>query len=230
MQKILIEKSTLDFLNALSRNNNREWFKKNKDRYTTAQANVIAWLNELIVEMSKHDQLHTETGKEALYRIYNDVRFSTDKTPYNARFAGSLKRVKPQLRGGYYFWIKPGESRVGCGFTYPNPEDLRRIREDISLNYSDWNKLLRNKKIGSTFGTMQGERLKTAPKGFSKDHEAIELLRYKQFWFEKSFSDQEVLSKDFLRKVNDTYKNIRPFFDHMSEILTTDLNGISLIE
>src|SRR5688572_5791462 len=121
---MVIEKSTYDFLKALNRNNNREWFQRNKNRYQVSQENMICWVDALIEKMNGHDQLQTRSGKEALYRIYNDVRFSADKTPYHARFAGHLKRVKPYLRGGYYFWIKPGESRVGCGFTYPNPEDL----------------------------------------------------------------------------------------------------------
>lgn len=229
MPKVLIEKFTLDFLKSLKRNNSREWFQKNKDRYTAAQANVIQWLDALIAEMNQHDQLQTRTGKEALYRIYNDVRFSADKTPYNPRFAGHLKRVKPFLRGGYYFWIKPGESRVGCGFTYPSSEDLLRIRQDIDVNYDTWRKLLKSKKIQATFGAMQGDQVKTSPKGFPKDHAAIDLLRYKQFWFERSFTDQEVLSPNFLKEVNGTYKTIRPFFDYMTEVLTTDLNGESLL-
>jgi uncharacterized protein (TIGR02453 family) len=225
----MIEKSTLDFLRALARNNNREWFQKNKSRYLASQENIMSWLDVLIGEMNKHDQLQTKTGKESLYRIYNDVRFSADKTPYSPRFAGSFKRMKPQLRGGYYFWIKPGESKVGCGFTYPNPDDLKRIREDISFNYTDWNKLLRNKKITGAFGEMNGEQVKSAPRGFAKDHPAIELLRYKQFWFEHSFTDKDVLSPDFLKNVNKTYKSIRPFFDYMTDVLTNNANGESIL-
>ena len=227
---MVIEKSTLDFLKALSRNNDRAWFQKNKDRYTNSLTNVTTWLDELIGEMNKHDRIQTKSGKESLYRIYNDVRFSADKTPYNPRFAGHLKRVKPTLRGGYYFWIKPGESRVGCGFTYPNAEDLLRIRQDIDGNYTDWLKLLKSKKIQTVFGDMLGDQVKTAPRGFDKAHPAIELLRYKQFWFEHSFTDQEVLAKDFTKRVNETYKAIRPFFDYMSEVLTTDLNGESILK
>jgi uncharacterized protein (TIGR02453 family) len=220
-----IEKSTLDFLKTLARNNDREWFQKNKNRYTDSLTNVSSWLDELIAEMNKHDRIQTKSGKESLYRIYNDVRFSADKSPYNPRFAGHLKRVKPFLRGGYYFWLKPGESRVGCGFTYPNSADLLRIRQDIDLNADDWRKILKSKKIMSVFGEMGGDQVKTAPKGFPKDHPAIELLRFKQYWFEHSFTDQEVLAKDFLKRVNETYKAIRPFFDYMTEVLTTDLNG-----
>jgi uncharacterized protein (TIGR02453 family) len=229
MQNNLIEKSTFNFLKGLAQNNNREWFQKNKERYYSAQQNMISWLDDLITEMNKHDQLQTQQGKEALYRIYNDVRFSADKTPYNPRFAGNLKRLKPYLRGGYYFWIKPGNSRIGCGFTYPSPPDLLRIRQDIDHHYQEWKKLLAHKKLHSTFGSMQGERVKTTPKGFPKDHPAIDLLRFKQFWFEKSYTDNEVTSTNFLKQVNNDYKIIRPLFDYMSGVLTTDVNGAPVI-
>ena len=220
-----IEKSTFDFLKKLSKNNNRDWFASHKTDYLGAQENVIQFIDDLIGLMNQHDHIETPSGKKSLYRIYNDVRFSEDKTPYNPRFAGYLRRSKPQLRGGYYFWIKPGESRVGCGFVYPNPEDLLRTRQDIRDNNDTWRKLLKSTSIKKYFGKMDGEQVKTAPKGFDKDDPAIDLLRYKQYWFERSFSDQEVLSPKFVQEINKTYKAIRPFFDHMSEILTTNLNG-----
>ena len=222
---ITIGKQTLQFLKDLAKNNNREWFSENKSRYLQAQENMIAFLDQLVSKMNQHDRIETQSGKESLYRIYNDVRFSKDKTPYNPRFAGNLKRHKPMLRGGYYFWIKPGESRVGCGFTYPNAEDLLRIRQDININYKQWKLLLNSKAIQSVFGDMQGDQLKTVPRGFAKDHPAIDLLRFKQFWFEHSFTDKEVMADDFADQVNKTFKSIRPFFNHMSEVLTTDLNG-----
>ena len=220
-----IEKYTLVFLKDLAKNNNREWFSENKSRYLKSQDNVIQFLDQLIVKMNQHDRLETQSGKESLYRIYNDVRFSKDKTPYNPRFAGNFRRHKPLLRGGYYFWIKPGESRVGCGFTYPNAEDLLRIRKDIEINYKQWKRLLNSKAIQSTFCDMDGNQVKSAPRGFAKDHPAINLLRFKQYWFGRSFTDKEVIADDFLEQVNKTFKSIRPFFNHMSEVLTTDLNG-----
>jgi uncharacterized protein (TIGR02453 family) len=226
---MIIEKSTLNFLKALARNNNREWFNRHKDTYVQSQKNVTDFLDTLIAAMNRHDHLEIQSGKASLYRIYNDVRFSEDKTPYNPRFAGHFSRAKPHFRGGYYFWIKPGASRVGCGFTYPNAEDLLRIRQNIDLNHDDWRKLLKLRSIRTTFGSMEGDQVKTAPRGFGKDHPAIDLLRYKQFWFERSFTDEEVLSPGFLQIVNSTYKAIRPFFDYMSEVLTTDLNGVSTI-
>jgi uncharacterized protein (TIGR02453 family) len=225
----IIQPSTLDFLKRLSKNNNRDWFNAHKDQYIIAQENMIDFIEGLAARMSKHDHLETISAKKSLYRIYNDVRFSKDKSPYKPRFAGYLRRVKPMLRGGYYFWIKPGGSHIACGFSYPNAEDLKRVRMDILDNHKEWNKLLKLKSIQSTFGNMQGELVKTSPYGFPKDHPAIDLLRYKQYWFECSFTDKEVLSKDFLSNVNKAFKNIRPFFDHMSEVLTTNLNGESIV-
>jgi len=224
---MVIEKTTLVFLKDLAKNNNREWFSENKSRYLQAQNNVIQFLDQLVIKMNQHDRLETQSGKESLYRIYNDVRFSKDKTPFNPRFAGNLRRHKPLLRGGYYFWIKHGESRVGCGFTYPNAEDLLRIRQDINTNYKQWKRLLNSKAIQSVFGDMQGDQLKTVPRGFAKDHPAINLLRYKQFWFDHPFTDKEVMADDFIDQINKTFKSIRPFFNHMSEVLSTDLNGES---
>jgi uncharacterized protein (TIGR02453 family) len=224
-----IEKTTFAFLKALAKNNNRDWFQKNRLKYDASLENINGWINALISEMNKHNQLQTRNGKEALYRIYKDVRFSADKTPYNPRFAGHLKRMKPFLRGGYYFWIRPGATRIGCGFTYPNANDLLRIRQDIDANHEQWKKILRSKKLQMTFGELCGEQVKTAPKGFPKNHPAIELLRYKQFWFEKSYSDQELLSESFLKTVNSDFKAIRPFFNYMTEVLTTDSNGVSII-
>jgi uncharacterized protein (TIGR02453 family) len=229
MDSKIIQSSTLTFLKKLAKNNDRDWFNTHKNEYLQAQLNVEQFVDALISKLNVHDQVETASGKKSLYRIYNDVRFSKDKSPYNPRFAGSLRRVKPMLRGGYYYWIKPGGSRIGCGFTYPNPEDLKRIRLDIERNYTDWNKLLKSKFIQSNFGKMLGEQVKTAPKGFSKEHPAIDLLRYKQFWFEHHFTDAQVLAPDFLSQVDKKFKVIRPFFDYMSEVLTTNLNGEAIV-
>jgi uncharacterized protein (TIGR02453 family) len=225
MKNVTIEKSTLDFLRKLSANNNREWFAVHKGKYEAAKENAEQFVDALIAKMNVHDQLETPSGKKSLYRIYNDVRFSKDKAPYTGRFSGYLRRQKPSLRGGYYFWIRPGNSAIGCGFAYPNPDDLKRIRQDIEINYKDWTRMLKAKNIVSTFGTMEGDQVATAPRGYQNDHPAIALLRYKQFWFERSFSDKEVLSVDFLNEINKSFKAIRPFFNYMSEVLTTDLNG-----
>jgi len=225
MTNSAIKESTLDFLLKLSRNNNREWFNRHKGEYIQVKEIVERFLDELIAKMNTHDEIETPSGKKCLYAVYKDVRFSKDKVPYNPFFSGYLRRAKPLLRGGYFIWIGPGCSRVACGFSYPNSADLKRMRLDIRDNYEEWNKLLALKSIRANFGRMQGSQVKTTPRGFTADHPAIDLLRFKQYWFEHRFSDQQVLATDFLGIVNNKFKSIRPFFDYASELLTTDLNG-----
>lgn len=227
--KPTIPKSTFIFLKDLSKNNNRDWFAENKNRYIREQTSMITFADELLVEMNKHDRIETSSGKRSLHRIYRDTRFSKVKTPYKSNFSGRFSRATKQLRGGYYFHIQPGNTFVAGGFFAPNPEDIKRIREDIFRNYEDWRKQLATKTLIQTFNKLQGEQVKTSPKGFSKDHPAIDLLRYKQFILKHSFTDKEVLAPGFLVEVNKTFKNMRPFFNYMSEVLTTDLNGIEIV-
>ncbi len=224
-----IQPSTLRFLKDLAKNNNRAWFTDHKDQYLAAQSNMMAFIDQLILMMNKHDELETESGKKSLFRIYNDVRFSKDKSPYNPRFAFSLKRATKLKRGGYYMNIKPGNCFLACGFFAPNADDLKRIRQDIDYNYPEWNSILQSKSIKSTFGALQGDTVLTAPRGYTTDHEAIALLRHKQFIVRHHFTDDQVISPDFLKQVNTMYKNVRPYFDYMSSVLTTDANGELLV-
>jgi uncharacterized protein (TIGR02453 family) len=191
---------------------------------------MITCASALLAEMNKHDTIETASGKDSLFRIYRDVRFSKDKTPYNAIWHGGFRRATKKLRGGYYFCIEPGKSFVGGGFWGPNTNDMQRIRQDIDLNYDEWNQVLANKTLKQTFGGLTGEQLSSAPRGYAKDHPAINLLRYKQFLLKHDFTDAEVLSPDFAKTVSDTFKKMRPFLNFMSEVLTTDVNGVSLME
>lgn len=106
---------------------------------------------------------------------------------------------------------------------------MKRLRDEFSYDTGTFRKILKSKKFVETFGKLQGEQIKTTPKGFNADDPAIDLLRFKQFQLVRKFSDKEVLGKEFVKKVNETFKNMRPFLDYMSDILTTDVNGISLI-
>jgi uncharacterized protein (TIGR02453 family) len=230
MPAIVIEKQSLDFLKTLSKNNNRDWFNDHKNKYNEARCNLIDFADALLSEMNKHDNIETSSGKESLFRIYKDVRFSADKTPYNCHWSGMFKRATKKLRGGYYFKIKPGASLLAGGFWSPETHDMKRIRMDIDVNYTDWKKLLAGKTFINTFGNLAGEQLSSAPRGYPKDHRAIELLRHKQFLLKHAFTDEEVCSAGFVNKVTDVFKKMRPFLNHMSEVLTTDGNGVSLID
>jgi uncharacterized protein (TIGR02453 family) len=229
MSKIKINTSNLDFLKQIKKNNNREWFADHKERYTNELADVEAFADALLSEMNKHDVLETASGKKSLFRIYRDTRFSKDKTPYKTHWSGSFKRATKKRRGGYYFHIEPGNSFAGGGFWAPDPKDLKRIREEIAHDASVLRKILKSKSFVDTFGSVHGDQVQNAPKGFSADHPAIDLIKYKQYVLMRKFSDKEVLADDFLKQVNDTFKKMRPFLDYMTEVLTTDENGISLV-
>lgn len=225
-----IKKSTFIFLNDLSKHNNRDWFNKHKDRFLAEQENMLAFAGNLLGKMRGHDEIENASAKKVLFRIYKDVRFSKDKSPYKTSWSGHFRRATKKKRGGYYFHIEPGNSYMAGGFFSPDTDDLKRIRQDIERNYADWKKLLGNKKTKEFFGKLRGEQLITAPRGFEKDHPAVELLRHKSFVLRHNFTDKEVLSENFPVKLNQAFKNLRPFFDYMSDVLTTDLNGESLLE
>ncbi len=225
----MIKQSALEFLKDLSENNNRDWFQTNKPVYENAHQNAIAFADELLKNMNTHDNIETASGKASLFRIYADTRFSKDKAPYKTHFGMRFSRATSALRGGYYFHLEPGNSFMAGGFFSPSPEDLKRIREDIDFNYEEWNEILSRPEIVKTFGELRGEQVKTAPKGYAKDHPAINLLRYKQFILRHNFTDKEVLATDFAEKLNETFRALRPFFDYMSEVLTTDANGEPLM-
>lgn len=221
--------ATLSFLNDLKSNNNRDWFGDNRARYEASQQNAADFSDELLKQMATHDDLSTASGKASLFRIYSDTRFSKDKAPYKTHWGMRYSRSTDFLRGGYYFHLEPGNSFAGGGFFGPNPDDLRRIREDIDLNYEDWNKLFSNKQLAATFGELRGEQVKTAPKGHDKNHPGMKWLKYKQFILRHEFTDKEVLGPDFAMKLSNTFKDLRPFFDYMSEVLTTNANGESVL-
>lgn len=218
--------SNLTFLNKLKNHNDRDWFNANKEEFQEEQAMVTAFAQALLQDLNTHDVIETPSGAKSVYRIYRDTRFSKDKTPYKTHWSGSFKRSGKHRRGGYYFHIEPGNTFIGGGFWGPNTNDLKLIREDFSFDAAPMRKILNDEAFISTFKTLQGEQLKTSPKGFDANDEAIDLLRYKQFLLLRKFSDEEVLSPDFLKEAGQTFKNMRPFLDYMSEVLSTDINGL----
>lgn len=225
----IITQENFDFLKNLKKNNDREWFTKHKEEYLKQHQSIIEFADAVLNEVNKHDIIETPTGKKSLFRIYRDVRFGKDKSPYKTHWAGGLKRATKQLRGGYYFHIEEGNTMVGGGFWAPNKDDLLRFREDIAVDAQPLRKIINSKSFKDTFGTLDGEQLKTCPKGFDKEHPDVDLLRYKQYIISKRFTDKEVLSPDFAKQISDTFKKMRPFFDYMSESVTTDANGESLV-
>ncbi len=221
-----INQSTLNYLNELKRNNNREWFHEHKPVFVKEQALIKEFHNNIIQNLNKHDKI----DKYKLFRIYRDVRFSKDKTPYQPHFAASFSRTGAALRGGYYLRIRPGESFIAGGFWNPNKMDLLRIRKEFEMDASEIRAIINTRKFVSVFGNkLEGAALKSAPRNFDKAHPNIDLIRKKGFIAVKQLTDKEVLSPHFLSNVDNYFKTLRPFFDYMSDVLTTNLNGESLL-
>jgi len=218
-----------NFLQNLKQNNERNWFNDHRKQYEEAHQLMIFFADELLNEVKKYDDIETVSGKRSLFRIYRDVRFSKNKLPYKTSWNGSFKRATNALRGGYYYHIEPGNTYIAGGLFGPNPNDLKHIRKQIEQDADFVRSVLESEETKSYFGDLIGNQVKTAPKGFAKDHPSIDLLRYKQFILKHPFTDEEVLKKNFHKNITDGFQHLRPFFNAMSEILTTDLNGISLI-
>lgn len=225
-----IQQSTINFIKELKANNNREWFAENKRKFQETNEHFISFADDVLFEMNKIDTIENVSGKKSVFRIYRDVRFSKDKTPYKTHFSGSFKRATAALRGGYYFHIEPGNSFIAGGFWAPNPKDLLRIRKEISIDSCDLKEILESEKFKTIFGELIGERVKTAPRGFDKNHPEIELLQLKQFIVSKKISDHELQKENFTNVVVEIFKEMRPFFDYMSSVLTTDENGVPLYQ
>lgn len=215
-----MEKAVLRFLSDLEKNNNREWFKEHKENFDKVKEQADHLFGKIYDELSKADVL--EPMK--IFRIYRDVRFSKDKAPYKNHFSVYIGRQKPDYRGGYYLHVEPGKSFLGLGFWEPNKEDLHRIRKEIELD-DELEHILNSVEIKNTFGSLFGDELKTAPKGFDKEHERIGLIRKKQFLLKHDFSDAEVLSNEFSNQVVELFVKGKPFMDYMTDVLLTNLNG-----
>jgi uncharacterized protein (TIGR02453 family) len=217
----MLQYSIFQFLRQLKENNNREWFASNKKAFQVEEQLAKTFFMAVYTDLEKIDNLDTIQ----VFRIYRDVRFSKDKSPYKNHFSVGFKRSKPLLRGGMYLHIEDNASFVGGGFWEPNAPDLFRIRKEIETDASELRTIIAEENFQKYFKTLQGEELKTAPKGFDKAHPAIDLLRKKQFLLTRSFTNEEIVSANFQSEVIKTFKAMRPFFDYMSEVLNTDLNG-----
>lgn len=223
---VTIPKEALVFLEKLRKNNNREWFNAHKAEFKIIESQMKIFFAEVENLMKKHDDI----AKTKMYRIYRDIRFSKDKIPYKNHLAAHFARRKPALRGGYYLHIEPGgNSLLGVGFWAPEKEDVNRVRKEWDLDATEIRAILSDPKIKKFWGAMQGEQLKSAPSGYSREHPNIDLINYKQWIFQHDFTDVEVLSKDFALKVDECFQTIRPFFDYMSNVLTTNPDGESIL-
>ncbi|MGE0770829.1 MAG: DUF2461 domain-containing protein [Cyclobacteriaceae bacterium] len=212
----------LSFLSALKKNNNREWFEKNKPKYLDAKQHFEDFVSGMLNELAKFNKGFDGLDPRKLpFRIYRDVRFSKDKRPYKVNMgAGFSPGGKMIQEPGYYLHIQPGESFVAAGLYQPDAGHLARVRQEIDYNTKSFEQILKDKKFKSTFGALDDfDKLKTAPKGYPKDHPHIELLKHKSYIVSHYFSDKEVKDKKFLKKVIEVCKTAKPLNDFLNQAI-----------
>jgi uncharacterized protein (TIGR02453 family) len=220
-----IQKSIFSFLNQLKTNNNRDWMTEHKKEYQSNEKLLKQFYGSVQDSLNITDEI----SKLKVFRINRDLRFSKDKTPYNIHRSASFSRAGAHRRGGYYLRIEPGKSAMAGGFFSPEPVDLLRIRREFEMDTTEIRTILNQKEFKKAFqGFNQENQLKTAPRDFNKEDPNIDLIKLKNYFVVHHFTDDEVMSKDFEDQLMNHFLLLRPYFDYMSEVLTTDLNGVSL--
>ncbi len=213
----------LKFLNTLAKNNNREWFEKNKPVYLQAKANFDEFLAAFLIELIKVDESFSALNPKKLgFRIYRDVRFSKDKSPYKMNMgAGFSPGGKMEQEPGYYLHIQPGnKSFIAGGMYMPEADKLAKIRQEIDYNPDKFLSVLNNKAFKKSFPALDVfDKLKTSPKGYPKDHPQLELLKHKSFIVSHPFTDEEVKDKKFLKQLTNTAKTLKPLKDFLVEAI-----------
>lgn len=215
---VSVSNSTLQFLKDLNKNNNREWFSENKDRYLAAQANVAEFVELLIEETGKFDaEIQKLDAKNAMFRIYRDTRFSLDKTPYKTNFGASLGMGKGNRISGYYLHIEPQKSFLAGGVYHPESAVLKQIRAEIAANQEEFLAILNQNEFRNNFrGLSVEDKLKRVPAGYDKDHPMAEFLKLKSFNVIHPISDEALMSETAASDFTKVFKSIKPLNDFLN--------------
>jgi uncharacterized protein (TIGR02453 family) len=215
-----IKKSTLDFLTELKFNNNRDWFIANRSRYLDAKDNFESFVQEIINKIILFEPVMKGLeAKSCVFRINRDIRFSNDKSLYKSHFGAYIVRggkKNGDKFAGYYFHIEPGKSIMAGGAYTPPSQWLSAIREKISDTADEFIKITHTKDFIKYFGAIDGEKLKTAPKGYPANHPYIELLKFKSYLVVNEVPDKMVISNDFIDHVVNVFKAMKPLNDYLN--------------
>lgn len=220
----MIKSATFDFLKDLVKNNNREWFQENKQRFEDAKENVTAFAGELIKELKKADPtINADIDpKKCVMRIYRDIRFRIDKTPYKSNFGiHRLASGTKTAEIGYYVQIQPGNSFAGGGYWMPEAEHLKAIRQEIDYNAEDLKKIVDAPHFKKLFGEFRDqEQLKSMPRGYDPEGENIDLIKLKSFAAIHPFSDAEMMKPNSPQLVANVLANIYPLTVFLNNAIT----------
>lgn len=216
-----IHQSTLDFLEKIRKNNDREWFARNRNLYESAKTEFETFVQELIGKITEFDPiLKGLEANSCIFRINRDTRFSHDKSPYKTNFGAFIVRggrKNGDRFAGYYLHLEPGSCMVAGGAYMPPTPWLSAIREKIAENPSDFIKIISSRRFKEAFGNLTGEKLKTTPKGYPSDHPQIDLLRHKSYLVVSEITDKEVTDPGFMSKVIQLFKAMKPLNDYLND-------------
>jgi uncharacterized protein (TIGR02453 family) len=204
----------LDFLAQLEKNNNREWFQQNKKQYDDAKKEVEAFVNAIIPDLAKFDDsVRYVEAKECLFRIFRDVRFAKDKSPYKINMGAWISRAGRKSAGpGYYIHLQPGGSFLAAGVYMPEPDQLKKIRNEVYYNITEFKSILNEKKLKKyTSGLSDMDKGKMAPRDYPKDFPDMELLKHKHYILSYPLRDEMVASDHFHEVVVMAFKTMYPF-------------------
>jgi uncharacterized protein (TIGR02453 family) len=209
---------TLDFLQALQAHNNKPWFEKHRADYEAARQAYEDFVDDFIEEFRAIEDFANLTAKDCVFRIYRDVRFAKDKSPYKPNMGAAIALGgKHSLRAPYYIHVEPPDKSFLAGGAYmPTPDQLAAIRREIDRNPSGLKAALGSKPFKKYCGSLAGEQLKTPPRGYPADHPEIELLQHKQFITMHHLSDKEVLSPRLLKHTVAVFAAQKPLLDWLN--------------
>ena len=218
----MLQAATLRFLKGLKKNNNKPWFEKNKGAYLEAKEDIENFVQQLIDGLGKTDSGYAPLkSKDCVFRIYRDVRFSKDKTPYKTNMGASFnKGGKKAPTAGFYFHCEPGKSFAGGGMWMP--EDLGKIRQEIDYNFEEWKKITGHKNFKKLFPQGvegAGDDLTRPPKGYDDQNPAIRFLKMKSYIVTRDFTDEEIQSKSLLKEVLKTFETMKDFIAFLNRSL-----------
>lgn len=223
----MFSKENLRFLDDLAENNNREWFLANKKRYETMKSEYHNLVNDLLLEMKPLDsKLNHLEVKNCVFRINRDVRFSKDKSPYKTHLGIWLSSGQKGIhRSGYYVHIENNNSFIAGGCYTPEASDLNKIRKEICFFYEDLNSILENKSLKKVFGTFEKTNtnsLKNPPRGYEKDHKAIEFIKLKSFILSHRLETKDIHEKNFVSEIAKKLILLKPLNDFFDRGLCTE--------
>lgn len=207
------------FLKDLKKNNDKVWFAKNKSAYDKLKLDFEKIVSEFITSISSFEpEIGNLAPKDCVFRIYKDIRFSKDKTPYKTNFGSFfVKGGRKSGMAGYYIHIEPGECFIGGGIYMPPSPVLKKIRDEISYNFNEFETILNAPLFKKYFKEITGSRTTVMPRGFDKSFKGAEYLKFKDYTVIYSIKDDFLLQKDAFKKVIEVFKAMKPFNDFLNK-------------